>query len=261
MVGDSGIDPKLVVQLSTTHINTSRMHGTPLEEAIGETTGGCPHIQDNLARWVVSILIQKAREFFPGPANKTRRLLHSEVNVVPNVLSRLVEDRRPAAHLAREDQAPPLAATFAETAGHQKVVETNFFTNRSHISRGRIGAAGIIAKENLLLSRIGFIYSEGSLMKKEEQEIDLDRLCVLARLSLSPEEKEKLGPQLARIIGYVEQLKEVDVEGVEPMAHAIPLENVFRKDEATPLVEREDYLRNAPASRAGQVVVPKVIEG
>jgi len=98
-------------------------------------------------------------------------------------------------------------------------------------------------------------------MKKEEQEIDLDRLCVLARLSLSPEEKEKLGPQLARIIGYVEQLKEVDVEGVEPMAHAIPLENVFRKDEATPLVEREDYLRNAPASRAGQVVVPKVIEG
>ena len=94
-----------------------------------------------------------------------------------------------------------------------------------------------------------------------EQSIDLDRLCVLARLSLTPEEKEKLGPQLARIIGYVEQLNEVDVDGIEPMAHAIPMENVLRKDEATPLVDREKYLKNAPASRADQVVVPPVIEG
>ncbi|MBC2601877.1 Asp-tRNA(Asn)/Glu-tRNA(Gln) amidotransferase subunit GatC [Puniceicoccus vermicola] len=94
-----------------------------------------------------------------------------------------------------------------------------------------------------------------------EESIDLDRLCVLARLSLEPEEKEKLGPQLARIIGYVEQLKEVDVDGVEPMAHAIPLENVLRKDEAAELVDRETYLRNAPDSRAHQVVVPPVIEG
>ncbi|MGE9291524.1 MAG: Asp-tRNA(Asn)/Glu-tRNA(Gln) amidotransferase subunit GatC [Puniceicoccales bacterium] len=94
-----------------------------------------------------------------------------------------------------------------------------------------------------------------------EESIDLDRLCVLARLSLEPGEKEKLGPQLARIIGYVEQLKEVDVEGIEPMAHAIPLENVLRKDVASECVDRDQYLANAPESRAHQVVVPPVIEG
>jgi len=94
-----------------------------------------------------------------------------------------------------------------------------------------------------------------------EEKIDIDRLCVLARLSLGEEEKAKIGPQLERIIGYVETLKEVDVEGVEPMAHAIPLKNVLRKDEASDLVDRDKFLRNAPASRAHQVVVPPVIEG
>ncbi len=94
-----------------------------------------------------------------------------------------------------------------------------------------------------------------------EENIDLDRLCVLARLSLGAGEKEKLGPQLARIIGYVEQLKQVNVEGVEPMAHAIPLENVFREDQAAECVDRDQYLSNAPVSRAHQVVVPRVIEG
>lgn len=91
--------------------------------------------------------------------------------------------------------------------------------------------------------------------------IDLDRLCVLARLSLSEDEKAKLGPQLERIIGYVEQLSEVNVEGVEPMAHAIHMENVLRADEAVEPSNREEFLGNAPAARTGQVVVPPVIEG
>ena len=94
-----------------------------------------------------------------------------------------------------------------------------------------------------------------------DKTIDLDRLCVLARLSLTAEEKEKLGPQLARIVGYVEELREVDVDGVEPMAHAIPLENVLREDVAETPPDSADLLRNAPASRANQVVVPPVIEG
>jgi len=96
---------------------------------------------------------------------------------------------------------------------------------------------------------------------KADENIDVDRLCVLARLSLDSGEKEKLGHQLSRIIGYVEKLNEVNVDGVEPMAHAIPLENVLRADEASDWVDREAFLRNAPASRADQVVVPPVIEG
>ena len=94
-----------------------------------------------------------------------------------------------------------------------------------------------------------------------EETIDLDRLCVLARLSLTGEEKEKLGPQLARIVGYVEELRDVDVDGVEPMAHAIPLHNVLREDVAVAPADSAELLRNAPASRANQVVVPPVIEG
>ncbi len=101
-------------------------------------------------------------------------------------------------------------------------------------------------------------YGLGIRMSKS---IDLDRLCVLARLSLEEEEKARLGPQLERIIGYVEQLSAVDVDGVEPMAHAIPLENVLREDEAIDLPDRNEFLRNAPSSRSGQVVVPPVIEG
>jgi aspartyl-tRNA(Asn)/glutamyl-tRNA(Gln) amidotransferase subunit C len=90
--------------------------------------------------------------------------------------------------------------------------------------------------------------------------IDLDRLCVLARLSLTDAEKEKLGPQLERIVGYVEQLREVDVDGIEPMSHPVPLENVLRPDEAAAPGDRDEYLRNAPATRDGQIVVPPVIE-
>jgi len=93
-----------------------------------------------------------------------------------------------------------------------------------------------------------------------ETKIDLDHLCRLARLSLSDEEKGKLGPQLEQIVGYVEQLAEVDVEGVEPMYHALPMENRLREDVATAPSIRKEFLKNAPASRNGQIVVPKVIE-
>ena len=52
----------------------------------------------------------------------------------------------------------------------------------------------------------------------------------LARLSLSPAEEEQFGAQLAGILGYIEKLKELDVSGIEPTAHAVPLVNVFRPD-------------------------------
>ncbi|MEM0965267.1 MAG: Asp-tRNA(Asn)/Glu-tRNA(Gln) amidotransferase subunit GatC [Verrucomicrobiota bacterium] len=107
---------------------------------------------------------------------------------------------------------------------------------------------------------IGLSLLRKKAMDTEKDPIDLDRLSVLARLSLTPEEKEKLGPQLSRIVGYVEQLKEVDVDGVEPMAHAIPLSNVLREDRAEELDDREAFLKNAPASRLSQIVVPPVIE-
>ena len=82
----------------------------------------------------------------------------------------------------------------------------------------------------------------------------------LARLKLTPEEEQKLGAQLGNILGYIEKLKEVDVSGVEPTAHAFPLVNVFRADEPRRGLTNEDALRNAPKQSGGLFVVPKVVE-
>jgi aspartyl-tRNA(Asn)/glutamyl-tRNA(Gln) amidotransferase subunit C len=82
----------------------------------------------------------------------------------------------------------------------------------------------------------------------------------LARLSLTPEEEQKIGAQLNSILGYIEKLKEVDVTGVEPTAHAFPLVNVTRPDETRPSLSNEEALANAPAHANGLFIVPKIVE-
>jgi aspartyl-tRNA(Asn)/glutamyl-tRNA(Gln) amidotransferase subunit C len=91
-------------------------------------------------------------------------------------------------------------------------------------------------------------------------QIDVKYVAHLARLSLTPEEEQKLGAQLNNILGYVEKLKEVDVSGVEPTAHAFPLVNVIRPDEVQPSMSQEDALRNAPAQANGLFIAPKIVE-
>ncbi len=91
-------------------------------------------------------------------------------------------------------------------------------------------------------------------------EIDVNYVAHLARISLSPEEEQKLASQLGNILGYIEKLKEVDVSGVEPTAHAFPLVNVTRPDETRQSISNEDALRNAPAKANGLFIVPKIVE-
>ena len=91
-------------------------------------------------------------------------------------------------------------------------------------------------------------------------EIDVKYVAHLARLSLSPEEQQKIGAQLGQILSYIEKLKEVDVSGVEPTAHAFPLVNVTRPDEIRPSISNEEALRNAPAQANGLFIVPKILE-
>jgi aspartyl-tRNA(Asn)/glutamyl-tRNA(Gln) amidotransferase subunit C len=91
-------------------------------------------------------------------------------------------------------------------------------------------------------------------------EIDVKYVAHLARLSLSPEEEQKIGAQLGNILGYIEKLKEVDVTGVEPTAHAFPLVNVTRPDQVRPSISNEEALRNAPAQANGLFIVPKIVE-
>jgi aspartyl-tRNA(Asn)/glutamyl-tRNA(Gln) amidotransferase subunit C len=90
--------------------------------------------------------------------------------------------------------------------------------------------------------------------------IDVKYVAHLARLSLTAEEEQKIGAQLGQILDYVEKLKEVDVSGVEPMAHAFPLINVTRADEVRPSITNEEALRNAPAQANGLFIVPKIVE-
>jgi aspartyl-tRNA(Asn)/glutamyl-tRNA(Gln) amidotransferase subunit C len=93
-----------------------------------------------------------------------------------------------------------------------------------------------------------------------KSEIDVRYVAHLARLSLSPQEEQQLGAQLASILGYIEKLKEVDVTGVEPTAHAFPMVNVTRPDETCPSLPHEEALRNAPAQANGLFIVPKIVE-
>ena len=82
----------------------------------------------------------------------------------------------------------------------------------------------------------------------------------LARVALTPDEELRLGEQLGPSLGYIEKLKEVDVSGVEPTAHAFPLVNVVREDTVTESLSNEEALRNAPARSGGLFVVPKIVE-
>ena len=91
-------------------------------------------------------------------------------------------------------------------------------------------------------------------------QLNIKDVAHLARLQLTPDEEAQLGAQLGGILGYIEKLKELDVTGVEPTAHAVPLVNVTRPDEIRPSLPHDDALRNAPAQANGLFMVPKIVE-
>ena len=93
-----------------------------------------------------------------------------------------------------------------------------------------------------------------------KSEIDIKYVAHLARLSLSPEEEQKMEGQLGNVLGYIQKLKEVDVSAVEPTAHAFPLANVTRPDDVRPSLGQAEALRNAPAQANGLFMVPKIVE-
>ncbi len=90
--------------------------------------------------------------------------------------------------------------------------------------------------------------------------MDIKYVAHLARIALTEEEERLLSVQLGNILGYIDQLKQVDVANVEPTAHAVPLVNVTRPDEVRPSLPHEAALRNAPAHANGLFLVPKIVE-
>ena len=93
-----------------------------------------------------------------------------------------------------------------------------------------------------------------------DADLNLEYVANLARLALTDAEKEKFSRQLGDILHYVEKLKQVDVSGVEPMAHASPVFNVWEPDAVRPGLTADQALRNAPQQRHQMIVVPKVVE-
>ena len=88
----------------------------------------------------------------------------------------------------------------------------------------------------------------------------IEHLAHLARLSFIPQEKEELKHDLERMIEFVEKLKEVNTEGVEPLLYITGTENVLREDEMKQTITKQEALLNAPLADGNFFKVPKVIK-
>ena len=81
----------------------------------------------------------------------------------------------------------------------------------------------------------------------------------LARLALTEEEIERFTAQLAAVLGHAADVAVLDLSGVAPTAHPLPLRNVLRDDEVRPGLDRDETLAQAPASEDGRFLVPRIL--
>ena len=93
-------------------------------------------------------------------------------------------------------------------------------------------------------------------MKISQEEIK--NIALLSRLEIK--DLEAAEKALSNILTYVEELEELDLTDVETMAHAVPLQNVYRPDEMKPSLPREAALQNAPEEENGYFRVPRVVQ-
>ena len=93
-------------------------------------------------------------------------------------------------------------------------------------------------------------------MNREE----IEMIASLSRLKISEEEISDVTEQLDKFLVYVENLKSIDTEKIEPTTYALPIQNVFRKDEVKKSLTQEEALSNAPLSEDGYFKVPRVLE-
>ena len=86
------------------------------------------------------------------------------------------------------------------------------------------------------------------------------RIARLARINLTPEELDQFASQLSDVLDYVDQLNELDTDGVEPTTGPLKISNVFRQDQAVRSLSSEQALANAPRTHGDFFAVPKVLE-
>jgi len=85
---------------------------------------------------------------------------------------------------------------------------------------------------------------------------DVEYVARLARLHLSEDEVDRMARELSAVLGYIEHIEELDLEGVEPTARVVDLENVLRPDVVAPSLSPEAALENAPETADGGFAVP-----
>jgi aspartyl-tRNA(Asn)/glutamyl-tRNA(Gln) amidotransferase subunit C len=85
----------------------------------------------------------------------------------------------------------------------------------------------------------------------------IDEVGILAKLMLTPEEKEKAKADMEQMLDYIDEMNELDTENVEPMSHVFPVKNVFREDVVTNGDGHDDMLKNAPEVKDGAYKVPR----
>ena len=88
----------------------------------------------------------------------------------------------------------------------------------------------------------------------------IEYVGILAKLELSEEEKEQAKKDMGSMLDYIDKLNELDTDGVEPMSHVFPVNNVFREAEVTNGDDRENMLLNAPQKKDGTYMVPKTFD-
>jgi len=91
-------------------------------------------------------------------------------------------------------------------------------------------------------------------------DLNIDHLSALARIELTPAEKEKFSAQLGDFLNHAARLRQVDTTGVEPTAHGFMTANVWAADIPVRDFTVDDALRNAPAQRDNMISVPKIVE-
>lgn len=93
------------------------------------------------------------------------------------------------------------------------------------------------------------------------EDFSVDYVGILAKLSLTDEERQKAGEDMAGMIAYIDKLRELNTEDVEPLTHLFPVNNVFREDVAEGDYTAEEMLSNAPLIKENMFVVPRTIDG
>lgn len=91
-------------------------------------------------------------------------------------------------------------------------------------------------------------------------EYTVEHVGVLAQLELTAAQKRQAREDMAGMVAYVEKLRELNTEGIEPLAHLFPVGNVFREDEVTVFDGRKEMLEGAPQCRDNLYVVPRAID-